>query len=231
MPDIINGVGKMKNKSQMSDTFLLGSILAIAGGFLDAYTYLARGHVFANAQTGNIVLFGMNLAEGNFSKASYYIIPIMAFVLGIVIAEAVKKRYKEKTGVHWRQIIIAVEILVLMTVAFIPSGRWNMIANVLVSLVSSMQVQSFRKFNGNIATTTMCTGNLRSGTEHVIRYNQTKDKALLSRGMQYYGIIIFFIIGAALGVWFTNRLDTYASIVCCIILSSVFGIMFIKREE
>lgn len=106
-----------------------------------------------------------------------------------------------------------------------------MIANILVSLVSSMQIQSFRKFNGNIATTTMCTGNLRSGTEHVIRYKQTKEKALLSRGMQYYGMIVFFIIGAALGVWFTNRLDIYAIIVCCIILGSVFGIMSIKREK
>ena len=220
----------MESKSQMSDTFLIGSILAMAGGFLDAYTYLARGHVFANAQTGNIVLLGMNLAEGNFIEASYYLIPIMAFVLGIIITEAVKKKYKERTNVHWRQIVVAVEIMVLMSVALIPAGKWNMIANVLVSLVCSMQVQSFRKINGNVATTTMCTGNLRSGTEHMIRYNQTKERTLLNRGMQYYGIIIFFIIGAALGVWFTNGLATYAVLVCCILLSIALGIMFIKRK-
>ena len=220
----------MESKSQMSDTFLLGSILAMAGGFLDAYTYLARGHVFANAQTGNIVLLGMNLAEGNFIEASYYLIPIMAFVVGIIITEAVKKKYKERTNVHWRQIVVAVEIMVLMSVALIPAGKWNMIANVLVSLVCSMQVQSFRKINGNVATTTMCTGNLRSGTEHMIRYSQTKERTLLNRGMQYYGIIIFFIIGAALGVWFTNGLATYAVLVCCILLSIALGIMFIKRK-
>ncbi|MBU3803784.1 MAG: DUF1275 domain-containing protein [Candidatus Cellulosilyticum pullistercoris] len=220
----------MESKSQMSDTFLLGSILAMAGGFLDAYTYLARGHVFANAQTGNIVLLGMNLAEGNFIEASYYLIPIMAFVLGIIITEAVKKKYKERTNVHWRQIVVAVEIMVLMSVALIPAGKWNMIANVLVSLVCSMQVQSFRKINGNVATTTMCTGNLRSGTEHMIRYSQTKERTLLNRGMQYYGIIIFFILGAALGVWFTNGLATYAVLVCCILLSIALGIMFIKKK-
>lgn len=220
----------MESKSQMSDTFLLGSILAMAGGFLDAYTYLARGHVFANAQTGNIVLLGMNLAEGNFIEASYYLIPIMAFVVGIIITEAVKKKYKERTNVHWRQIVIAIEIMVLMSVALIPAGKWNMIANVLVSLVCSMQVQSFRKINGNVATTTMCTGNLRSGTEHMIRYSQTKERTLLNRGMQYYGIIIFFILGAALGVWFTNGLATYAVLVCCILLSIALGIMFIKKK-
>ena len=40
---------------QMSESLLLGAMLAMAGGFFDAYTYLCRGKVFANAQTGNIV--------------------------------------------------------------------------------------------------------------------------------------------------------------------------------
>lgn len=221
----------MKHKSQMSDTFLLGIFLAMVGGFLDAYTYIARGEVFANAQTGNIVLLGMNLAEGHFIEASYYLIPIMAFVMGIIIAETTRKKYKEKESIHWRQIVIIIEIMVLIIVAFIPQGNWNTVANVLVALVSSIQVQSFRKFNGNIFTTTMSTGNLRSGTEHIIRYRHTKDRNLLSRGLQYYGIITFFMIGAALGVWFTNRLDTYSVLVCCILLAVIFSIMFIKEES
>ena len=46
----------MNKKRQMSETFRLGILLAIVGGFLDAYTYISRGEVFANAQTGNICL-------------------------------------------------------------------------------------------------------------------------------------------------------------------------------
>ena len=45
-----------EKRLQMSESFFLTAILAIVGGFLDAYSYLMRGHVFANAQTGNIVL-------------------------------------------------------------------------------------------------------------------------------------------------------------------------------
>ncbi|MEF9840560.1 MAG: DUF1275 family protein, partial [Lachnospiraceae bacterium] len=41
--------------TRISETFLIGAILAMVGGFLDAYTYLCRGGVFANAQTGNLV--------------------------------------------------------------------------------------------------------------------------------------------------------------------------------
>jgi uncharacterized protein DUF1275 len=38
------------------ETLPTGLLLAGAGGFLDAYTFIGRGGVFANAQTGNIVL-------------------------------------------------------------------------------------------------------------------------------------------------------------------------------
>ena len=58
-----------KKGKQMSETFCLGALLAVTGGFLDAYTYLTRGRVFANAQTGNLVLLAMNLAGGQFQKA------------------------------------------------------------------------------------------------------------------------------------------------------------------
>ena len=53
----------MTTKRQMSETYVVAAILASAGGFLDAYSYLVRGHVFANAQTGNIVLLGMRFFD------------------------------------------------------------------------------------------------------------------------------------------------------------------------
>ena len=37
------------------------TLLTLSGGLQDAYTYLRRGRVFANAQTGNIVLLGQSL--------------------------------------------------------------------------------------------------------------------------------------------------------------------------
>ena len=49
---------KIREK-QMSENFILGIMLALTGGFLDAYTYITRGGVFANAQTGNIVLMAI----------------------------------------------------------------------------------------------------------------------------------------------------------------------------
>lgn len=69
----------MKFSKQMSESIKLGVILAIAGGFMDAYSYMCRGKVFANAQTGNILLLGINISERNWHMALHYLVPVLAF--------------------------------------------------------------------------------------------------------------------------------------------------------
>ena len=226
----MNTINKNKNK-QMSEKIMLGMILACVGGFLDAYTYICRGGVFANAQTGNIVLLGIKLAQGNFLECMKYLIPIIAFVLGVLIAEIVRKRYKNSVRVHWRQIIIVCEMLILIGIAFIPNGGWyDTLANVLVSFVCSLQVQSFRKFNGNAMATTMCTGNLRSATEILCRYVETKDRSELQSGLQYIGVIVIFIIGAAIGAIASDIIGVRSVVFSCIGLGAVFSLMLINNQ-
>ena len=77
----------MKHSMQISESIGLGTILALSGGFMDAYSYIERGKVFANAQTGNMLLFGVNLSEGNYQTMLNYLFPVLAFALGIALAE------------------------------------------------------------------------------------------------------------------------------------------------
>lgn len=216
----------------MSETYLIGALLAVVGGYLDAYTYIARGKVFANAQTGNIVLFGINLADGNFSAALTYFVPIAAFILGIFISEFVRK-IGNTEHIHWRQFIILFEIIIITAVAFFPndSSIYNMISNILISFVCSLQVQSFRKINGITCATTMCTGNLRSATECIIHYRSTKDKNLLYKGLKYYGIDLFFIVGAVISSFITSITGQISVIFCIFGLLPVLLLMFIKSEN
>ena len=163
---------------QMSESFFLTAILAIVGGFLDSYSYLMRGHVFANAQTGNIVLFGVNLQKRDFTQAFYYFVPILAFAVGVILVEIIKYFYKEEHKIHWRQRIVALEFVLITVVGFIPLGQYDVVANVLISFVCSMQVETFRRVHGHPFASTMCTGNLRSGTEALCQYFKTGDKTL-----------------------------------------------------
>ena len=65
-----------KKNSQMSSSLAVGILLALAGGFMDAYSYMARGHVFANAQTGNILLFAVAISEGRSADSLRYLLPV-----------------------------------------------------------------------------------------------------------------------------------------------------------
>ena len=79
---------------QMSDSFLMSAFIILSGGLQDAYTYIARGEVFANAQTGNIVLLSQHLFAGDFLRALHYLIPLVAFTSGILAAELFREHFQ-----------------------------------------------------------------------------------------------------------------------------------------
>lgn len=123
----------MKKNSQMSSSLAVGILLALAGGFMDAYSYMARGHVFANAQTGNILLFAVAISEGRPADSLRYLLPVVSFALGIALAAAMRTRFGHMSRLHWRQLTLLVEILILFGVSFsrqdsifgpIASPRW-----------------------------------------------------------------------------------------------------------
>ena len=216
-------------KLQMSETMFMGILLALTGGFLDAYTYICRGHVFANAQTGNVVLFGLNLAEMKWRTAFGYLIPIFAFVLGVFVTEIIKHHFKNENKIHWRQIIIGIEIAALVVVAFIPQNL-NMIANATVSFVCALQVDSFRKIHGNACVTTMCTGNLRTATELLCNYMHNGDKSLKKKSMEYYLIDIIFVFGAVAGTLLSAIFLNKTVLFGCVVLCVAFVVMFIDDD-
>ena len=62
-------------------------LLTLAGGYLDAYSWAAHGHVFSNAQTGNVVYFGLYAAAGDWRGAFGHLLPVAAFILGVLAAK------------------------------------------------------------------------------------------------------------------------------------------------
>ena len=161
---------------QMSESFITAAFLSVSGGLQDAYTYIFRGKVFANAQTGNIVLLGQNLVDRNWRICVHYAVPLLFFALGIAAAECIKQKFQNMQQFHWRQIVVLCEIFLLLIVGFLPI-RLNLIANAMVSFSCAMQVQAFRKVNGYAFASTMCIGNIRclvcilqnKGQEHTVQ--------------------------------------------------------------
>lgn len=219
-----------RKRGQISESRRLALLLAISGGLMDAYTYIFRGGVFANAQTGNILLLGVSLSEGNYQKSLHYLFPVIAFAFGIVLSEIIRHYCSQDCRFHWRQLTVLTECIILFLVGFFPQA-YNLPANSLVSFACGIQVESFRKVKGNASATTMCIGNLRSGTQALCDFIFTRDNNCLFKGMTYYGIILAFTLGAVLG----NRIITFwaeKTIWCsCLLLLTGFVFMFLQDDQ
>ena len=219
-----------KRHGQMSESFLTAAFIILSGGLQDAYTYLCRGKVFANAQTGNIVLFSAYLFDGEWEHCVRYLIPVLSFLLGIFAAECVHRHFKYMEKVHWRQLIVLAEIILLFGVGFLPQSV-NTFANAIVSFVCAMQVQTFRKVRGHAYASTMCIGNMRSGTEALCIYFHTRDREVLYKALTYFGVIGLFAVGAGLGTRLTDCLEEQGIWISCVLLAVSFLIMFVHEEK
>ncbi len=221
----------MKTKNiQMSESLVVGLLLASVGGFLESYSFLSRDGVFANCQTGNLVLLAMYLVKGDWARVLSYFIPVVSFIIGVVLTE-ITRIYANNHKLHWRQYIILLEAILLAAVGLIPSGEGNFIATTLIAFSCSMQVEAFRKVKGSVYATTMCTGNLRSGTFQLFQHFIEKDTASLKRAGNYFAIITVFMAGAILGSLTTGIWDEKAIWLSCLILLFVFILLFIRPEE
>ena len=218
----------MKDTIKKAAPFVLWLLLAMSGGCMDAYSYLFREQVFANAQTGNILLLGVHLSTGNFEVCSRYLCPIAAFVLGIAVAYLIC-RFSGRHGRRAKLLVVGGEALVLFAVAFMPQSV-NVIANAMISLACGMQLECFGEFMGRRAATTMCIGNLRSMVHNTMEYVFGKDKGCRKDAVFFAVTILSFTLGAVIGNLFVQVLGAYAIWGSCAILLACLGLICVKTE-
>ena len=206
----------MRRKTPFNESLLLGLLLALSGGLMDAYSYLFRGGVFANAQTGNILLLGVNLANGEWAAALKYVFPVAAFSAGItagfLLAHFIRAANRRALTAF------AIEICVFLGAALFPHSL-DSAANSLISFACGVQLESFGKISGVNAATTMCIGNLRLAIENGLSWCVKKQKTALSTAAVYALIIVFFALGAVLGSELISLCGKYALWGCAAILA------------
>lgn len=215
---------------QMSESRRLAAILTLSGGLQDAYTYFSRNKVFANAQTGNIVLMSSHFFNGEWRDGFRYLIPLTAFALGVLAAEQIQARYRNVRAVHWRQIILLIEIIILFLSGFMPASL-SIISTSLISFSCAMQVQAFRKIHGHAYASTMCIGNMRSGMAAFSAWIRTGDHDQLSMAFHYFLVIVIFAFGAGCGFLLVNAIGFHSIWISDLILLVAFFLMFIDTEK
>ena len=224
---------ELQNKTldKVSDTLHFGILLTIIGGFLETYSYIGRGHVFANGQTANIANFGMHLAAGNWPVAVKYLIPVLGFGAGVYLAEWIKTLLERHPQLHWKQGVLLLEGALMLVTASLPSGAGDSAANTVIAIICGLQLDTVRKINGYAYATTMCTGNLRSATEAFYRCFALRHPGEGAKAAHYYGIILIFILSAILGGLFTQWLGQITILFCLIPLAICYTLLRQEKKE
>lgn len=167
------------------------TLIAVAG-FWGAYTYLLRGNVFCNAQTGNVVLMGLALGSAEWAKAGYYLVPISAYILGAFVSE-----------------LMLIEMIAVLGLGFLPETAPVQICQVVINFVASMQYNTFRQAEGVPVATTFATNHIRQigvGLAKELRHRHSADKSHHRKLARHCGMLFFFILGAVTGTVFCHLL-------------------------
>ncbi|MBS5883970.1 YoaK family protein [Clostridium sp.] len=211
---------KIPSHEITSESLRLGILLAIVGGFLDAYTFICRGGVFANAETGNIVLVALGITNRNYKNVFMAALPIFAFVVGVIVTEIIReksiKNYSESARAE--KFILIIEAIVLFIIGFIPDTAPHIFVTTTISFVSSVQISSFRRLVDSPYSTTMCTGNLRTASQAVYLAITKNDGVAFARAIRYIIVIVSFLVGASLGGILTVNFGVKSIWTCSIIL-------------
>jgi uncharacterized membrane protein YoaK (UPF0700 family) len=181
----------------------LGTLLAIVGGFLDAYTYVGRHGVFANSQTGNVVLFAVEAARRDWTRAVRHLPPIAAFLAGVAVSETLKRR-SVASVVRWpARAAIVVEIVVLLVVGALPREVPDEVVTIAIAFVASVQVTTFRTLVRWPYNTTNTTGNLRTFGQAVYAALAEGGRDAREQARGFGAVIAAFLAGAIGGGYLT----------------------------
>lgn len=198
----------MKTRSKnLTFSLLLALILSFCGGMLEAYSLTNRGF-FALMQTGNLISVFINLVKGDWNSLLVSFVVVITFIIGLILSNFIEYTYEKKKK-DYRPLELVISLLLLTLVIFIPVEytrgeaileakdlSWpNVVSNILLALIGSMFLESFRKMNSKNFTSTMMTANLQRMVSSFFIGEEKHDKNEIISGFDYVFIILSFGLG------------------------------------
>jgi uncharacterized membrane protein YoaK (UPF0700 family) len=188
------------------EALLIAGLLALTGGYLDAYTWIVH-RVFANAQTANLVFLWVYMTQGEWGRALHYVPPLLAFVLGVIMSSCLQKVAPQKAP----QISILTEIVFLFIIAIVHNRLPQVAGTLGLSFAPALQTASFQKVEGWSYSSVMATSNFRYAIEGLFAAFAGSTEARRFRRPYVFGAMcIAFGAGAAIGAVITEVTRSYS---------------------
>jgi uncharacterized membrane protein YoaK (UPF0700 family) len=167
--------------------------------------------VFANAQTGNIVIFGADATTHRWHSAVLHLPAIAAFLLGVAFTELLALPRVRDLVKRPARVVLIGEIFVLALLGALPTGASTVLVTAAVAFVASLQVSTFRKIGDTPYSSTLTTSNLRNLVSGVFAWLTGRKRGAGLDTLRLAGVISAFAAGAALGAFATQQIGAEAS--------------------
>ena len=183
--------------TERSRTLWFALLLTLANGFLDAHTYLARGGVFANVQTANVIFSAIDVSERKLAAALAHVWPLLAFIAGMLLASHIKSGRMERIVPHSLRWTMGVQAVVLAIIGFVPASVAHTYVTVPISFLAAVQIGLFRNVGDLAYLPVATTGNLMRFMESAYDgFVERRSEA--RRAVVVYGTLILAFGGGAL---------------------------------
>jgi uncharacterized membrane protein YoaK (UPF0700 family) len=188
---------------------LVALVLGLAGGYIDAYTWITHG-VLANAQAANLVFLWVNAVARQWQEAFHFVPSLFAFFIGGVISSWLRRVAGARAG----QLSLLVEVAMLILIGVLHNRVPQLVGALGISMVAAMQASIFTRVEGSVYSSTMITGNLRQAIEGAFALVARDPQiGLLRKSCVYMGVCAMFGTGAAAGAFLTERVQALTLIV------------------
>ena len=182
---------------ETTTTLRFAMLLTLANGFLDAYTFIVRGGVFANVQTGNVVLFAIDMHHRDWGNSLAHLWPILAFFVGVLVSSHIQSGRVDKFVSHPLRWTMGIQAVAFAIVGFVPTSVPNSVVTIPISFLAAMQFTLFRNIGDLTYIAVATTGNLMRFVE--AGYSRFVDKDDTARlAFRVYGTLICTFAGGAI---------------------------------
>ena len=189
---------------QRLSAVVASALATTSGGAMDAWVYLAHGHVFANAQTGNIVLMGVALAGGDVARAATHLPSLLAFVNG-VLASRLSGELLKRNRLNSRNVRLGLECVMLVALGLFSHRMPERAVIACVGFIAGVHITSLSHIGSWSFNTGTTTGNLRAGVSALAKALTGSAEEWPHAGTMFV-LCCAFGAGAAGGAWLTPRL-------------------------
>jgi uncharacterized membrane protein YoaK (UPF0700 family) len=204
-----------------------GSVLMLATGFVDAYTFLQHGHVFAQAMTGNLVLIAIGAFDPAVVAFWRPLVPYAAFMVGVAVVWG----WSRRRGTPAPQLTtLGLLVGVLVVVGFVRAGTLSVVVTAVIAFAAGMQIAAFRDVGRAAFTTTVMTTNSMKTVNAALTALTSADVEDRAVARSYATALGGFVAGAFLGAFLATRWGERAAWVDAALFAVAAGLYVAERR-